>query len=158
MTNEISTRSMLHGPHSQEQRCWGTSKVSTSSLEICLQPGGLGVGHEFQQIFNLAIEVGAQLVNVLSAGVPSRLVEQAGQGVPGNPGLFGNLAHGDVAAFLEFPLGDEFLEFESNHCWIACTKAGIFAPGVDIVKFRVILGANAPYMEQSDHEWNWRLA
>lgn len=153
MTNEISTRSMLHGPHSQDQRCWGTSKVSTSSLEICLQPGGLGVGHELQQIFNLAIEVGAQLVNVLSAGVPSRLIEQTRQRVPGNSGLLGDLAHSDVATFLELPFRDQFLELESNHCWSACTKTGIFAPGVDIVKFELILGVNAPQMVYSGHKW-----
>ena len=116
------------------------------------------VGHELQQIFNLAAEVGAELIDVLRPGIPAGLVQDSRKRVSGNPRLLGDLAHGDVAAFVEFPLRDEFLELESNHCWIVCTKAGIFAPGVDIVKFGLILGVNAPYMDHSGQNWNWRLA
>ena len=116
------------------------------------------VRHELQQVLDLAVEVRAELVYVLASGVPAGLVKDSRKRVSGNPRLLGDLAHGDVAAFVEFPLRDEFLELESNHCWIVCTKAGIFAPGVDIVKFRVILGVNAPFMEHSGQNWNWRVA
>lgn len=158
MQEEISWRSTFHGPLAESQQRTERSKSPAPDLEACEQSSGLCVGYELQQILDLAVEVSTEFVHMLSAGVPSGLVEQTRQGVPGNSGLLGNLAHGDVATLLELPLRNQFLELESNHRWNACTKTGIFAPGVDIVKFRVILGANAPYMEQSDHEWNWRLA
>lgn len=116
------------------------------------------VGHELQQVLNSAIEVSAELVDVLTSGVPSGLVKDARKGISGNPGLFRDLAHGDVAPLLEFALGNELLELESNHDWLICTKGGIFAPGVDIVKFRAILGVNAPEMGHSGLKWEGRTA
>ena len=116
------------------------------------------VRHELQQVLDLAVEVRAKLIDVLGSGVPAGLVKDARKGISGDSGLFRDLAHRDVAPLLEFALGDELFELESDHDWLVCTKAEIFAPGVDIVKFGLILGVNAPYMDHSGRKWERRAA
>ena len=122
-------------------------KLTSASVAVS------SVGHKLQKVLDPAIEVGAKLVDVFGTGVPAGLVEDSGQGFPGNPSLLRDLAHGDVPPLLEFALGNHLFELESNHDWLICTKGGIFAPGVDIVKFGLILDVNAPYMDHSFRKW-----